>query len=69
MLLYELAVNALHRFAGRQAEHQVWVGADIMSNDPGDQSCCSFVSGLNDDFQGLKPESRMTKSERNPNAE
>ena len=68
MLLYELAVNALHRFASCQAEHQVWVGAQIMGNDPGDQGCRSFVVFLYNYFHRgeirLSPASLEGKKDR-----
>src|SRR5436309_3242446 len=51
-----------------QAEHQVWVSAQIMGDDPGDQGCCSFVVFLYNYFHRgeirLSPASLEGKKDR-----
>src|SRR5437870_4262446 len=47
---YELLIDAFHSLAGGQAQHEVGIGTQVMSDDARDERRGSFVSGLYDYF-------------------
>jgi hypothetical protein len=46
----QLAIDALHRFAGSQTEHEPRVRSEVMGDDPGDERGGGCFGALNDNF-------------------